>query len=470
MEIILAYVKKLIPKKLFKKLQPIYHYVFNFLAAVVYGFPSNKLIVVGVTGTTGKTTTTFMIAEMLKNAGVKVGYTSTAMFGDGETERLNDKKMTMLGRMFTQNMISRMVRNGCEVAIIETTSEGAVQFRHRFINYDMMVFTGIYPEHIESHGSFENYKKAKIEIFKHLKICGKKDLNLLNGSEEKIKKTSIIDGDDEFAGEFLEPWAEEKIVFRNVAEAVVCRHTTSGENSRVENFQPLQDNDVSFVNYKFREINNVGVKFDFDGEEIQMKILGDFNSKNATIAGAVGLALGLNKRQIRSGLEKVVGIPGRLERIDEGQDFTVIVDYAFEPVAVGKLYDMVGNLDHEKIIHVLGSAGGGRDMARREILGKLAGEKADFVIVTNEDPYDEDPMEIIKMVADGARNVGKVEDDNLFLIEDRGEAIEKAIGLAREGDVVLITGKGSEQAIVVGNGRKVMWDDRDVVREVLRKM
>lgn len=452
MEVVLAYVKKFIPKKLFKKLQPIYHYTFNFLAALVYGFPSNKLIVVGVTGTTGKTTTTFMIAEMLKNAGVKVGYTSTAVFGDGETERLNDKKMTMLGRMFTQKMISRMVRNGCEVAIIETTSEGAVQFRHRFINYDMMVFTGIYPEHIESHGSFENYKKAKLEIFKHLEKCGKKGLNLLNDSEEKIEKTSIIDGNDKHAMEFLKPWAEKKIVFR------------------VENFQLLQNygNDVDIINYKFRKINNVGVKFDFDGEEIQMKILGEFNSKNATIAGAVGLALGLNKEQIKNGLEKVVGIPGRLERIDESQNFTVIVDYAFEPVAVTKLYDMVGNLEHNKIIHVLGSTGGGRDVARREVLGKLAGGRADFVIVTNEDPYDEDPMGIIEMVADGARNVGKIENDNLFLIEDRGEAIEKAIGLAGEGDVVLVTGKGSEQAIVVGNGRMVKWDDREVVREVLK--
>ncbi len=188
------------------------------------------------------------------------------------------------------------------------------------------------------------------------------------------------------------------------------------------------------------------------------------------IAGAVGLALGLNKGQIKNGLEKVVGIPGRLERIDEGQDFTVIVDYAFEPVAVGKLYDMVGNLDHQKIIHVLGSTGGGRDVARREILGKLAGEKADFVIVTNEDPYDEDPMVIIEAVADGARKFGKSENVDLFLIEDRKSAIEKAIGLAGEGDVVLITGKGSEQAIVVGNGRKIKWDDRDVVREILRKI
>lgn len=450
MEIILAYVKKLIPKKLFKKMQPVYHYVFNFLAALVYGFSSNKLIVVGVTGTTGKTTAVYMIAQMLKNAGVKVGYTSTAMFSDGNREWLNNKKMTMLGRMFTQSMISQMVKNDCQVAIIETTSEGAVQFRHRFINYDLMVFTGIYPEHIESHGSFENYKNAKIEIFKHLKNCRKKDLNLLNNSERKIEKISIIDGDDKYAMEFLKPWAEKKIVFGT------------------ENIQSLQSNGIDFVNYKFLEINNIGIKFDFDGEEIQMKVLGEFNAKNSTIAGTVGLALGLNKEQIKNGLEKIEGVPGRLERINEGQNFTVIVDYAFEPVAVTKLYDMVGNLNHNKIIHVLGSAGGGRDVARREKLGKLAGERADFVVVTNEDPYDDDPMEIIEMVADGARKMGKIENGNLFLIEYRKEAIEKAIGLANEGDIVLITGKGSEQAIAVKNGGKIKWDDREITRETLK--
>jgi UDP-N-acetylmuramoyl-L-alanyl-D-glutamate--2,6-diaminopimelate ligase len=147
--------KKVIPLRLFKMVQPVYHFVFSFLAAVFFRFPSRKLIVIGVTGTAGKTSTVYLIAKMLEKAGYKTGFTSTTIFSDGEHEWLNDKKMTMPGRFFIQKLISKMVKNGCRFAVVETTSEGIKQFRHRFINYDILVFTGLYPEHIESHGSFE---------------------------------------------------------------------------------------------------------------------------------------------------------------------------------------------------------------------------------------------------------------------------------------------------------------------------
>ncbi|MCK4553445.1 hypothetical protein KAU19_00590, partial [Candidatus Parcubacteria bacterium] len=158
MDKILNKIKKLIPKKIFKTLQPAYHFLLSWFSAVWYRVPSEKLIVIGVTGTTGKTTCVYLIAKVLESAGYRVGYTSTAMFGDGEKEWLNDKKMTMAGRFFTQKILRQMVRNKCQYAIIETTSEGIVQYRHRFINYDILIFTGLYEEHIDSHGSFENYK------------------------------------------------------------------------------------------------------------------------------------------------------------------------------------------------------------------------------------------------------------------------------------------------------------------------
>ncbi len=165
---------------------------------------------------------------------------------------------------------------------------------------------------------------------------------------------------------------------------------------------------------------------------------------------------------------QISGLPGRLERINEGQNFTVIVDYAFEPVAVAKLYETIRVLEPKNIIHVLGSTGGGRDVARRGKLGRIAGELAQYVIITNEDPYDDDPMVIISAVADGAREKGKIEAKDLFLIMDRGEAIKKAIDLATENDVVLITGKGSEQAIVGKDGVLMPWDDRVNVRKALQ--
>jgi len=443
---ILVLIKKIIPSSLFRRIQPVYHLVLNWLAAVWYRFPSKKLIVVGITGTTGKTTTVFMTAELLRSAGLKVGYTSTAMFSDGKEDWLNDKKMTMLGRFFTQKMLNKMVKNKCDVAIVETTSEGIVQNRHRFINYDIVEFTGLYPEHIDSHGSFENYKKAKLKLFKHLEKCPKKDL-------QNIKKTIIVNLDDEFAGEFLDFEVDRKMGFKKVT----TKHS------------PVESRSLEVVDYQFVEMNKVGTKFVFDGTEVQLKILGDFNALNAAAAGCVGRALKIDNKQIKKGLENIEGLPGRLERIDEGQNFTVIVDYAFEPVAVTKLYETVEILKPNKIIHVLGSTGGGRDVARRSELGTIAGEKADYVIVTNEDPYDDDPMEIIEDVARGVEEMGKIKNKNLFLIENREEGIEKSVNLAGENDLILITGKGSEQAIAVKNGKLIPWDDRKVVRKEIQK-
>lgn len=443
MDSVLHFFKKIIPQSVFMKLQPAYHFILNYLAAVMYNFPSEELIVVGVTGTTGKTTVTYMAAQILEYAGMRVGYTSTAMFSDGNIAWLNDKKMTMVGRFYTQKMLRKMVNNNCTVAIIETTSEGAVQYRHRFINFDVMVFTGIYPEHIESHGSFENYKKAKQKLFAHVGQCkGKKFI------DKKEQKTIIVNLDDTHAKDFISFPANRKIGF--------------GQNTH------MVSEDIEFIKYSYNGMTHDGTHMNFDGQNIQLNILGDFNATNAAAAGAICRTFGVNNTSIKSGLEKIADLPGRLERIDRGQNFTVIVDYAFEPVAVTKLYETVQVLEPKRIIHVLGSTGGGRDSARRSTLGEIAGTKASVVIVTNEDPYDDDPREIMQGVADGALHVGKKKDENLFIIEDRRGAIEKAIEIAEENDIVLITGKGSEQAIAGKNGILIPWDDRRVVQETLQ--
>jgi len=460
MERILNKIKKFIPKKLFKTLQPAYHFALSWLAALWYCRPSEKLIVIGVTGTTGKTTSVYLIAKMLESAGYKTGFTSTAIFNDGKKEWLNDKKMTMTGRFFTQMMLRNMLRNKCQYAIIETTSEGIAQFRHRFINYDILVFTGLYPEHIESHGSFNNYKKAKGKLFAHLKSCRTKyaddkkfiqrhDTGIKKIDLNRVKKAIIANADDKQASYFLDFWAEQKIGYARTRECMDGAET---------------------VVYSRIEDGMSGVSFKVNNKKIKLRLLGKFNIVNAMAATCVGLSQGLEIDEIKKGLEDIKGVAGRLEQIDVGQKFIVIVDYAFEPKAVTKLYETIKLIPHKKVIHVLGSAGGGRDIARREPLGKLAGEKADYVIVTNEDPYDEGPEIIINQVSRGAEDAGKKINKNLFKILDRRKAIKQALSLAKAGDVVLITGKGSEQAICAADGKKIKWDDREVVREELKNL
>ncbi len=456
-------IKKIIPRKLFKALQPGYHYLLNLLAAIVYRFPSNDLIVIGVTGTTGKTTSTYLIAKTLENAGFKTGFTSTAMFNDGQREWMNDKKMTMVGRFFTQKILRNMVKNACRYAIVETTSEGIVQFRHRFINYDILVFTGLYEEHIESHGSFDNYKNAKGKLFEHLSRCqykyvdnGKKVMGSISGIKkielERVKKIIIANGDDKYAEYFLGFKADQKIYYKQAE----TKNNPSAKDA------------IPYV-YEVKDASAGGTIFEIDNMKIVLKLLGTFNVANSMNAYCVASAQGISKQSIKEGLESIPGVAGRLEGIFEGQDFGVIVDYAFEPKALTKLYETLKLIPHKRVIHVLGSTGGGRDVARRPILGKIAGEKADIVIVTNEDPYDDDPALIIDQVALGAENVGKKEDIDLFKILDRRDAIKKAIDSAESGDIVLLTGKGNEQAICVANGEKITWDDRAIVRGILNE-
>ncbi len=462
-------------KKAFKFLLPAYHYLWSFFSNYFYGLPSNKLLVIGVTGTTGKTSSVYLLAKTLRETGFKTGFSSTAMFSDGENDWLNRKKMTMPGRNFTQKLLKKMLKNNCKYAIIETTSEGIRQFRHIGVDYDILIFTGLFPEHIESHGSFEKYKKAKQKLFKYLKYCKVKytDDNhkvVINPSKlkslelNKVKKTIIANGDDKHMKDFLKFWAQNKIAYTNRKQEDFL------DNLKEENTSLSKE--VEVISYDNVLVNSKGTSFNANYKEINLQLLGEFNVLNALNVLAVGESRNIDFNKLKTSLENITGIPGRSEKINAGQKFLCIVDYAYEPKALQKLYETVEILRNYpsvgtkgKIIHLLGSAGGGRDKARRPELGKIAGQNADYVIVSNEDPYDEDPMQIIEQVAQGAKEIGKKTDKDLFKILDRREAIKKAISLADDDDVVLFTGKGSEQAICMANGKKFKWDERVVVKE-----
>jgi UDP-N-acetylmuramoyl-L-alanyl-D-glutamate--2,6-diaminopimelate ligase len=443
----LSSVKRHIPKQLMAT----YHWSLALLAAAWYHCPSKKLIVIGVTGTNGKTTTANLIAKVLEASGAKVGLTTTANFRIAGEEQVNALKMTMPGRFFLQRMLRQMVAAGCRYAVIETSSQGIEQFRHLGIEYDVAVFTNLTPEHIEAHGGFENYKRAKLKLFQHVSHDARKHLP----GRGDVFKTIVVNLESPYAWEFLDHRADKKYGYL-IGDAERAAGTeTNGPSTLVKalDFAALP----------------TGSTFTVHGTRFDLKLPGRYNVLNALAAIAVGESQDVGLAQMAQALAQVEFVPGRFERIDEGQDFQVVVDYAPEPEAMRQLYGVIDTLPKKHLIHVLGSAGGGRDKSRRPVLGEFAGRRADFVIVTNEDPYDENPQTVIDAVAAGAIVAGKREGHNLFRIRDRREAIDKALELAGPGDLVLLTGKGSEQAIMGPNGTSTPWDERQVVRDLLRR-
>jgi len=397
-------IKKIIPDFLLSS----YHYFLSWIGAFLYWFPSKKLIVIGVTGTSGKSTVVELCADIFQEAfqqsqgkQFKVASLSSIKFKIGDKEWENKLKMTMPGRMKIQRFLRQAVKADCKYAILEVTSEGIKQFRHKFIDFDVAVLTNLSPEHIEAHGGFEKYREAKAKLF------------------QQTKKIHIINLDDANAEYFWKIPAEKKIGYR------------------IDDTKILPSN---------------------------LNLLGKFNLYNAITASKIAMSQGISLETCKRALEKVKGIPGRMEIVIKKQ-FTVIIDYAHTPQSLKKVYEILRNskfqIPNSKMICVLGACGGGRDKWKRPVLGKIAAQYCQEIIVTNEDPYDEDPMEIIEQVAG---------DTNAKKILDRKQAIGQALKLARPGDIVIITGKGSEPWICVKGGKKIPWSDRQIALDFLRKL
>lgn len=426
--------KKIVPEQLFSA----YYYGLAVGSAMYYGKPSEKMIVIGVTGTKGKTSTAnFIWAGLSKK--YKVGMITSANIRIGDHEELNAYHMTMPGRSTIQRLMKKMVDEGCQYCVIETTSEGIKQFRHKGIAYDTLVFTNLTPEHLPSHrGSFENYKQAKGTIFKELSQRPKK---VIAGKE--IQTSVIVNADSEHKDYFLSFPADSKSTYSIV--------------------------NPSDFQVKGSIHTSVGPQFTLGDASYHLSILGTFNIYNALPAIIIAEKAGLSHGDIQAGLEKLTLIPGRMEQIKEGQNFTVIVDYAHEKESMGALLATAKSMRQgsAKIIVLLGAEGGGRDKAKRPAMGQIVGKEADYVVVSDVDPYEDDPKVIVEDIAVVAERFGKVREENLFTILDRKEGIAKALSLAKAGDIVLITGKGAEQSMYTNAG-KVVWDDREVVRGLLK--
>ena len=418
MEKILRTIEKIIPKKIYKFFQPFYHLALAIIGTIIYRKPSRHIYVIGVTGTKGKSSTTEFVNAVLEGAGKKTAILSTIRFKVGDTTRPNKHKMTMPGRFFTQKFLRDAVDAGCQYAIVEMTSEGARFFRHTGIEMDALIFTNLSPEHIESHGSFANYKKAKLRLVNHL------------SKSNKPIRLSIANIDNEHAPSFLISPIE-----KNISYSLKHVHILSETHT------------TTIIEYK--------------GVHITIPLPGKFNVSNALAALTLAHELGISTEDAKKGIESLSLIRGRVERIECGQNFTVIVDYAHTDDSLRKLYE---TFPTSRKIAVLGSTGGGRDSWKRPVLGKIADEYCDEIIITNEDPYDEDPLKIINEVAHGvARHTPHI-------IINRREAIAYAISVAHVNDTVLITGKGTDPYIMGPHGTKEVWDDAEVAREELQKI
>ncbi len=430
-----SFLKKIVPKRLFN----LYYYTYAFFGACLYGFPAKKMIIIGVTGTKGKTTTTNFIHGVLQAGGIKTGVVTTANIKIGDLEEINSFHMTMPGRCVIQKFLKNMYKAGCEVAIVETTSQGLAQYRHIGIAYDIAVFTNLFPEHIESHGNFENYKKAKGALFSALK---KSKTKMFRG--KVFPKTTIANIDSEHAPFYLSFPTDRKIHFALSASS---------------EYTP------EFVNE-----DASGVSFIVHGQKYILGIAGKFNVINALPALVVGKLFSISEEKIKAGLSSVSLIPGRMEEIKSGQNFRLFVDYAHEKQSMTFATETARNLAGvNKTIILLGAEGGGRDKAKRGAMGEVVGRLADMVVVSNVDPYEDDPFPIADDIAKAALKEGKVEGKDLFVVLDRRDGIKKALSLATSGDVVMVTGKGSEQSMLIG-GEEISWDDRVVVREELDKL
>lgn len=431
LEKILSLGRKIIPKKIFRAAQPVYHFCLAFLGAIVYRFPGKKIVVIGVTGTKGKSSTTEIVNAILEEAGAKTALANTIRYKIGEKEWRNMFKMTMRGRFFTQKFLRDASEAGCTHAIIEVSSEGVPQYRHKFLFLDALIFTNLAPEHIESHGSYGNYVRAKVKIAKEL--------------EAREKTVLIVNADDSEAEKFLALDVKNKITY-SLKDAVGVK------------------------------ANEKGSSFQSGKMVVHSQLPGIFNVYNMLGAITYARFAGIKDETIKKALEKIDFIRGRMEKITtmEKDGFDVVVDYAHTPESLKAVYESYGKPGEARLICVLGNTGGGRDTWKRKVMGGIADDYCEEIILANEDPYDEDPRKIVEEMKKG------IVKKPVEIIMDRREAIGFAIkkaaalrqaqGARNENIALLITGKGTDPYIMEAGGKKTPWDDATVAREELEKV
>lgn len=422
-------IKKIVPAGVFHKVEPAGHKLEAMIEEVFYGFPAKNLKVIGVTGTDGKTSTCTLITEMLRHAGLKVAMMTTISvdYGDGIAHP-NPTRLTSLGSLQLVRELKKIKEAGAEWLVLETTSHALAQYRVWGVPYTIGVMTNVGHEHLDYHGTFERYRDAKKMLFEHV------------DSNKNGLQVGIANADDP-SGELFAAAVKHPVLYG-----------VNNGNFKAENVQ-LTPAGSTYI------ARDVGSKTSSTDLAITCHLPGSFNVYNSLAAAAVGRAVGLTNEQIEQGIASLESVEGRMTRVDEGQDFDVIVDYAHTPESFEKVLKEVRPLVKGRIITVFGSAGR-RDIEKRATQGEVAGRLGDIVIATEEDDRDIDGQEILEQIASGAEKAGKVKEKDLFLIHDREKAIEAAFQMAGKGDMVLLLGKGHEKSILSNGPKAAEYRDR----------
>jgi UDP-N-acetylmuramoyl-L-alanyl-D-glutamate--2,6-diaminopimelate ligase len=402
------------------------------LSAEFFGHPSSRLQVIGITGTDGKTTTSYLTDAILTNAGKVTGVIGTVSVKIADEVVQHETRQTTPESLEIQRLLRQMVDAGVDYAVLEATSHGLALHRLDDVEFSIGAVTNITHEHLEFHKTIAAYRAAKALLFDQISKNG--------GS-------AIVNLDDDGAREMLPHAAGARILTYS------CRDSTSD----------IYASDI--------RIGVDGTRFDvtFQGETLAFEspLIGQFNVENALAATGIALAAGIDLGSIATGLAGAPPIPGRMERVDEGQPFSVIVDYAHTPESLQKLLTLLRELSPgSRIIAVSGSAGE-RDVSKRALQGGVSARLADFSIFTNEDPRFEDAASIIDQIAQGAIAAGAKPGESFLAIVERADAIAAAIERARPGDIVLLAGKGHERSII-WNGEKIPWDEPAMAAQALR--
>lgn len=422
-------VKKFIPKKLFRAIEPYGHWAESFVFNLINGFPGRGLKVIAITGTNGKTTTAYMVHNMLQKAGYKTALMSTVAWGIGDQIEPQIQHYTNVPAPEFMKRLKKVRAAKVDYVVLEITSQALAQNRAWGVPITLAVMTNLTHEHLDYHGTFERYRDAKRKLFK-----------MANSNKQGLR-VGIINADDPSATFF---------------ESDVAKPLTYGVKNgdlRAKKVRTTTTGSEYFVNYGGQDL------------KIKTHLPGSFNVYNSLATVGVGISLNLTPDQIQHGIESLEGVEGRMARVSAGQPFEVIVDFAHTPDSFEKLFKDLAPATKGRLIVMFGSAGR-RDEAKREVQGELAGKYCDVVIVTEEDDRDVNGKQILEQIAYGAEKIGKIRDKNLFLVHDRTEAISFAVKSAKPGDTVLLLGKGHEKTIERAKGSEP-WDEIAAAKKAL---